>query len=245
MKMYAFAAVFAAAAMLTAADEVINFSMQEAAPDKITNSGSVQLPLQLRNPEKLSVKPGRAGKNALFFDNPVNSSSDRGKHGAIWINNKQGQINFAQPFSITAWIWMAPDMKRQAYYSIVTDTQGVKGPGFRFFYAYERLEFRLGNGKEFAAAVVDSAKHPMPRGVWHHVAAVFDGKSANIYINGALAASKEIGSMQPAAASNALTIGSYRFGYDEGWRGAIYDLKIFARALPPAAILSMVQTDDE
>ena len=244
MKISAFIAALSVVAAVDAATPVIEFSMQEASPDKLVNTGSIKLPVQLRNPEKLSSKPGRTGKNALYFNNPINSSSERGKHGAIWINNKQRAIDFSKPFTITAWIYLAADMKRQAYYSIVTDTQGISGPGFRFFYAYERLEFRLGNGKKFLAAIVDSSKHPMKRGTWNHTAAVFDGKKASVYINGALAASKDAGTLKVTPASNALTIGSYRFGYDEGWRGAICDLKIFAEALSPAEILNIAQNEE-
>ncbi|HEY1017316.1 MAG TPA: LamG-like jellyroll fold domain-containing protein, partial [Herpetosiphonaceae bacterium] len=67
-------------------------------------------------------------------------------------------------------------------------------------------------------------------GAWSHVAASFDGVNFNIYVNGELIITSDGYQGRVPAPASGLLIG----GADSRWRGALDEVRVYGRALPPA-----------
>lgn len=74
-------------------------------------------------------------------------------------------------------------------------------------------------------------------GAWHHLAATFDGALWSLYVDGALENAKP---MPTDTQTNAGRIGSLNFGPTYYWKGALRDMRVYARALsaPEVRLLS-------
>lgn len=152
--------------------------------------------------------------------------------------------------AITVEAWVKPDaLKREAQYDIVSKA-GDRGPGYRLFISWNSLRFRSGGGfgEDFWDVGGSLAGTPMTWGRWHHLAATYDGQVYRVYLNGVELASggtlhreKERipldGATHPITVNDKpLTIGSFSQGYAYVFRGAIDEVKIYARAKSAAEI---------
>lgn len=103
-----------------------------------------------------------------------------------------------------------------------------RGPGFRLTYFYNSLHFRSGDGQKATTVATNSSTVLLPVKRWFQIAAVYDGETANIYIDGVLKAS---GKIQLTLGKGPLSVGTYGNGYAYPAQGAIDELKIYDVAL--------------
>ncbi len=89
------------------------------------------------------------------------------------------------------------------------------------------------------AAGLDGAqgRTPLPAETWTHVAAVYDGKSVHIYVNGKLEESDAI-ARAPADGAAPLTIAHTPSGGNR-FTGAIDDVRLYSRALSEAEVAAL------
>ena len=108
--------------------------------------------------------------------------------------------------------------------------------GMRVWTTYpdRRLRFELGRPKP-ASAFGLTAADPVPDGVWHHLAASWDGREMRLYLNGVLLqAAAYAGPYSPPA-------GPLKIGYANAGVGSlrmdVEEVAVYRQALPPAEIL--------
>jgi hypothetical protein len=133
--------------------------------------------------------------------------------------------NLVQPpreFTLEAWFTMPPLLGHQTYSGIVatSSTNGHDGYGL-MYYGYQ-VWFYIGHY---------NARVGFPMGLvsddrFHHIVATWDGRTATIYLDGAVVASKVVGYLKPGAGP--LWIGK---AWSGGWQGMIDEVAIYHRAL--------------
>ena len=101
-------------------------------------------------------------------------------------------------------------------------------------YPDRRLRFEMGRPKP-ASAFGMTASDPVPDGVWHHLAATWDGREMRLYLNGML--------LQAAAYAGPYspTTAPLKIGYANAGIGSLQmdveEVAVYRVALPPAEIL--------
>ncbi len=225
--------LMAAVFCLVAAEPVLEVSLNQDDFGKIVLEGTLAQKMVARvvKANKMAWNGGRLGGKALYF-----TEADRKTKtgfGSISIA-KNGAIDFTKPFTVCCWICPDKGIIRTQQYTIIGDVNGDRGPGWRFFISYDALRFSCGDGKVATGIASTPARHPIEKGVWNHVAATWDGTTARLYMNGALASeSKPEKPMVMLPGSKTISIGSYRDGTAYGFLGAISDVTFFDVALTP------------
>ena len=101
-------------------------------------------------------------------------------------------------------------------------------------YPDRHLRFEIGRPQPSNAFGM-TASDPVPDGVWHHLAATWDGREMRLYLNGLL--------LQAAAYAGAYspTEAPLKFGYANAGIGSlrmdVKEVAVYRQALPPAEIL--------
>jgi Concanavalin A-like lectin/glucanases superfamily len=167
---------------------------------------------------------GILGK-ALVFKPPVASTA---KPGSMLLPGLK--MDFTRPFSVLMIIKFNSKVRNEKIYrkfkDIITNT-GTRGPGFRLTFFYGRIQFNSGDGKKSNSFMTQTAKPAIPINQWMHLAAIYNGKTVRLYINGTEVASKD---MILTTSTRVLGIGSCE-GSAYPMYGAFDDLKIYDRAL--------------
>ena len=183
---------------------------------------------------------GRVGRAVRF----------KGEKGTGVVIPNAPALNPTAAITIEAWIKPDP-LTRELSYEIVNKA-GDRGPGYRLYISWAALRFVSGGGfgHDFWCAYARLPEHPIRWGLWHHVAATYDGQAYRLYINGIEATSRAMlrlkaggnapldGSTHPITVSKMpVTIGSYSKGYAYVFLGAIDEVKIYNRAKSAREIL--------
>lgn len=119
-------------------------------------------------------------------------------------------------------------------------TQGGAG-GYDLAVEGDRYRFTIQTGPAGAAPLTVSAV--APPGGWVHVAGVFDGAAARLYLNGRLAAATEA----PAGAERLTSGGPLLIGAQPAWAAApwlIDDVRLYAGALGPVQVAHLAGGTD-
>ena len=126
-------------------------------------------------------------------------------------------------------------MKRGANYEMVSNTISDRGPGLRICLTWNQATASSGDGKKSLGINGSEAKYPVKRSTWSHIAVTYDGKVMKLYINGALANSKEI---SVSKGRDYFCIGSYSTGSAYSFMGVISDVKFYNGELTGAQIMA-------
>ncbi|MPM79472.1 hypothetical protein SDC9_126509 [bioreactor metagenome] len=132
-------------------------------------------------------------------------------------------------------------MPRPSNYELVTNTVSDNGPGFRLCFSWGEAAFMSGDGqpKSGFALRAKSSKFPIERDAWTHLAASCDGKTAKLYVNGALAAETPAETeAKVLPGQKYLGFGSYNLGYAYSFVGGMSEIKFFQQVLTPAEVLA-------
>jgi len=146
------------------------------------------------------------------------------------------------PLSVTAWVRVVGQG------SIRGDSVPTGGTllswgggywdGWRLTYRYPDRTLSLEIGRPKPASAVQVSTRPVADGVWHHLAAVWDGQQMRLHLNGVLAASAPFaGPLTLPAPGSQFRIGLA--GY--GWGSVVLDVDevaVYGTDLSPAAILA-------
>lgn len=130
---------------------------------------------------------------------------------------------FIQPFTFTLWFKLDKENSYSEFKDIIGNC-GDRGPGFRITYFYNCLCFRTGDGKAVQEIKTNAATINLPAERWIHLAAVYDGKTASLYLDGALVAT---GPLTLTKAARKVTVGSITYGYAYPLQGSVDEVKFF------------------
>jgi len=176
--------------------------------------------------------PGRVGQ-ALYF---------KAEKGAGVVIPPAPDLGPTSALTLEAWV-KPEQLVREETYDIINKA-GDRGPGYRLFFSWAALRMRSGGGfgKDFWEIAASVVVNPFTAGLWHHVAATYDGQVYRLFLNGIeVAAGGTLfhdnatlpldGSAHPVTVSeHPVTIGAYLAGYAYPFHGAIDEVKIYGRA---------------
>lgn len=164
------------------------------------------------------------GSGAVMLDG-VGAYVSSDHHAAL--DGSVGEyINFDQSMSIE--LWLNHDGMSAADAFLVN--KGTNAEGYRLQFDGEGETPRL----RFALRNIDSGSWDLlsdgtvPANEWTHVAAVYNGSQMQLFINGELDASRDLGDYFVGVNDNALTIGASDVGGSNFFSGQIDDVRIWA-----------------
>lgn len=205
--------------------------------DKLEDEVTYLLPLTIVNTSALSIL--EASKTLyLIVSRPIITSAPQ-------ITSKYFEVPFSQDPSLSALSQVSLEArvkvnKFQGSNPYISTVMGIEGHFLLRFgdVAIEKDQIQVaGKGLETTAPT------PFATDRWYHVAAVYDGSTVKIYINGKLDVSK-------AAAGGTINLGDSRvfyIGRSSGSRyldGCISEARVWAKALTPQEIQNNMCTVD-
>lgn len=231
-----FAALFAAAAITAFADapQLVGAWKLDDGEGKTVKSSVENVPAgSIFYPQNTKWVDGRKGGKALYF---CGDPEKKKQGGCVRVPSKTF-FDGTKPFTISCWIM--PEslavMKRGANYELVSNTVSDRGPGLRISFAWNAVTVSSGDGKKSTGFAAAESKFPVKRSEWSHIAVAYDGKVMKLYVNGALANSKE---MTVSKGRDYFCIGSYCTGAAYSFMGAISDVKFYNAELNAAQIMA-------
>ena len=220
-----FTAFCAAAAIIAFAEapQPAGYWKLDDGEGKVVKSSVENVPAgTIFNAQNTKWVDGRKGGKALYF---CGDPEKKKQGGCVRVPTKTIFDN-TKPFSIS--FWTMPEsravMKREANYELVSNTVSDRGPGLRVCFAWNVVNTSSGDGKKSTGMSAVEAKYPVKRSIWSHIAVTYDGKVLKLYVNGALANSKEMSITKGRAY---FLIGSYNTGAAYSFMGAISDVKFY------------------
>jgi hypothetical protein len=168
--------------------------------------------------------PGRLSPGSLLW-------SGGQRHIRVAASPSLNEIGAGPTFTIMAWVRIA-DILLERRFLVSRQEMGLPGEHYGLYVA---------NGKPgitvYGYAV--EAFGPLSIGTWTHVAAIYDGVTSRLYVNGVQVGFVDIG-MPLRADSTPLLIGARQVDamVGEFWGGYIDDLRIYKTALLPAQIMT-------
>ena len=169
--------------------------------------------------EHVAAVPGKTG----------NAVSIRGEYkgnraGALVV--KKFDFDFSKPFTAEVLVRFSGKVDRKMRREIFSMADTEYGPGVRFSFYYDGLDFATGDGKKKdLVRTASSALSVMPD-QWHLLTVTYDGKKVVLYCDGVAAAEKEM-TVLPAEKTKSLSIGSYKNGLAYPLLGAVNSLKFY------------------
>lgn len=231
-----FTALCAAAAITAFAEtpEPVGYWKLDDGEGKVIKSSVAGVPAgSVFNAQNTKWVDGRKGGKALYF---CGDPTKKRVGGCVRVPSKSFFDN-TKPFTIT--FWVMPEsrkvMKREANYELVSNTVSDRGPGLRICLAWNLASILSGDGKKSNGMTASEAKFPVKRSVWSHIALAYDGKVLKLYVNGALANSKE---MAVTKGRDYFCIGSYSTGSAYSFMGAISDVKFYNVELSAGQVMA-------
>jgi hypothetical protein len=141
--------------------------------------------------------------------------------------------------TITAWVRFSslPGDVDQRFISKATDTS-EQGHYWMLGQMGNRLRFRLKAGGTTTTLIASSGN--LAVGTWYHTAAVYDGSTMRLYLNGA-----EVGSTSKSGAVNTSTSVPVNIGRSPDgsnfFRGSMDAVRLYNRALTASEIAAVMQ----
>lgn len=146
------------------------------------------------------------------------------------------QVTFPSGVTVMAWVrWAIDPASGNNWANIVSNNSNLASDVGQFWLQHSQFNSNF----EFAVATsnatfwVQSSVIPQ-RGVWQHVAGVYDGSTLTIYVNGMAAGTAPLtGNVVPPAADYHLTVGRWAFNSQtfRSFDGDIDEVRIYPRAL--------------
>lgn len=187
--------------------------------DQIISPAVGKWSLKLLNPANVKHIDGKNGKAVAF----LGADKERGTVGGAYVSGFS--FDCTQPFTIEVVFKLNADSGYRNFKEIICFSDGERGPGLRVTVFYDKIVMGSGDGKASYSVATDASKTAITKDKWHFLTLTYDGKTASIYWDGVLAASKEMAITK--GKYNALFLGSLRNAYAYALQGAIDELKFY------------------
>ncbi|OPY78051.1 MAG: hypothetical protein A4E65_02454 [Syntrophorhabdus sp. PtaU1.Bin153] len=229
----------AAAATLYAAEEkgpvgLWKFDGDPSAVLKDSSGNGNDAKFSHENHPDITSVPGKSG-NGLEFKGEIKGS------GVIVPGFCKKYNFFPKGLTIETWIKFSDPIVSKWQMDIVSNGSGDMGKGFRLKYGGQWLYLITGDGTKTWGTHQNEIKYPFKPSVWYFIAAVYDGESFKIYIDGELAGTPTKGELPQGM--DDLYIGCYKGGYAYRFIGIIDEVKVYDYARTDAQILSDARTE--
>ena len=195
------------------------------------DSGPNSLHGKILRPEEVKRVDGRSGRALLFTgEGKLDACSS-----VVVPNMKQHDLT--QAFTIEAWIRLRPDYTRRDT-CFIASNGAFKGPGWRFLISWDSLGLESGDGQSMLGARTSRTDFRFQGSRWYHLAGTYDGFAYRVYVDGIERGVSRPAEPRPMTRGTwPLSIGSYRSGRSNLLKGAIDELRIYARARSPIEVL--------
>ena len=223
-----------AAFVLYANDAVIDLPLNEGDNAAVRDNSAAANPVQIKNPQFLHWVDGADGQ-VLEFKNADGNTA----RGSVNVRMPTG-FDLTKGFSFVATIKTGKDFAKKRIYPVFRFSDAMaRGKGVFIFCNWNMLWVRMGaiDGKHVDLQSSTSQVSILPDS-WYRLVVTYDGKTAKIYINGILAAAKDV-SLQNPAIHRYLLIGSTGDGPGYGFDGIIAQVKVYSRALSENEITAL------
>jgi hypothetical protein len=102
--------------------------------------------------------------------------------------------------------------------------------------------FSVGNGSAYGDASITQTSQTVETGRWYHIVGVYDGATVKCYLQGAQVASTAFtGGTLSAGVGPGLSVGRNPPGNNDYFTGAMFDVRLWDRALSAAEVLALYQ----
>ena len=169
--------------------------------------------------EHVAAVPGKTGK-AVSIRGEYKGS----RAGALIV--KKFDFDFSKPFTAEVLVRFSGKVDRKMRREIFSMADTEHGPGVRFSFYYDGLDFATGDGKKKDLVRTASSTLTVTPDQWHLLTVTYDGKKTVLYFDGVAAAEKEM-TVRPAEKTKTLSIGSYKNGLAYPLLGAVDSLRFY------------------
>ncbi|HRU04697.1 MAG TPA: LamG domain-containing protein [Candidatus Brocadiia bacterium] len=156
-----------------------------------------------------------------------------------FVTISDGRALCSPQVTVCLWMKMSPDKKWKSTGRLVSARDDKrKGEGWLdLSVSWLRIRAAFGDGKE--ELVVEAQEEKSIIGHWTHVAFAHDGRTARLYVNGELKASRQAGKpLRPPTAPLTLGNGSYP---SQPFLGALDEIIIYPRALSADEVVRVME----
>lgn len=152
-------------------------------------------------------------------------------------------LDLTTQFTLSAWINPAALMSDPTYGGIISKVGGAGGNnGYQFALVGQNrvlvIQFNAAGEPWPQNQLAVTLPEAIPVGVWTHVAATYDGQNLNLYVNGAAAGTRFVGSKTVANSSS-----QFRISGDDNnnvwFNGLMDEVAVFNRALAHSEITAL------
>lgn len=169
-------------------------------------------------------EPGRSGR-AMRCDG-----------GSVSVSNDP---RFTQPGHLSITAWIRTDSPEQTDRWFVNCSHSGGATGYRLGVSDGRLRWGVPITPWSHHL---SATRPLPAGRWVHVAAVYDGRTIQLFMDGEPAGTAErSGPINPT--TGPLVLGNFSTGHAAHFIGLVDEIRLWSRALPPEEIIRLAAED--
>ncbi len=210
----------------------INMPLNEGDVQAIRDLGGNKV--TVFNQEFLTWGDGPSGKALIFKNNDGNC-----KRGTVAVRLPEG-CDLTKGFSVAIDAKLSSEATKKRIYNLVRFADSYeKGPGFCLFDSWHMTWFRVGNGVDRSDAQTKTSDEPIAPDKWYKIIAVYDGMTARIYLNGRLAAEKQVKISMPKIHRDLQIGSSGADGAGYGFDGMLANFKFFDCALTPEQVSLM------
>ena len=231
------AVLFPVMAFAAAPEALIDLPLNDGDLKAIQDVSQSKAAVRIENPEFISWVEGPQGKALAFAnaDGPV-------KRGRVLVKIP-AKLNIAKGFSFACSFKTPNKFARKRIYPLFRYSDAhEKSNGIFIFCFYHKIWVRTGVDSKQSDLVTNSAKTPLQASTWYRLVVTYDGKTLSTWLDGKLAATKEVQLQKPKKMSSSM-LGSTGDKYGYGFDGVLSQVKIFDRALTPDEVTAL-QTEE-
>ena len=231
------AVLFPVTAFAAVPEALVDLPLNEGDLKAVQDVSPSKAAVRIENPEFISWEEGPQGKALAFAnsDGPV-------KRGRVLVKIP-ARLDIAKGISFVCSFKTANKFARKRIYPLFRYSDAhQKSNGIFIFCFYHKIYVRTGVDGKQSDLVTNTAKTPLKADTWYRLAITYDGKTLSVWLDGKLAAAKEVQLQKPKKISFAM-LGSTGDKYGYGFDGILSQVKIFDRALTPDEVTAL-QTEE-
>ncbi len=213
---------------------LVHYPLNEGDLTAVKDAGGQTSGQRFFNHSQFSWEDGPAGR-ALSFNNP----DDIKTYAGIMFNLPPA-FDPSKGFTVVAKIKTPATLHRSRQYEIFSfaDTHS-KGPGLRIYISWRMLYLMVGDGEKAGFISSKTSDGAIQPATWYQVAAVYDGKTARIYLDGRLRGEMEFATTTKPKRKYAVIGASGEKGAYYSFQGLMNDVRLYDKPLTADQIIAL------